>query len=232
MGADPMKGPVTASTGWGGLLAGFWMLGIAFAAGPAVDPRVLALVTREPREVSDLLMDLARTGDVDLIVGEGVRGLTTFPGAPGTVLEAVVDAARGAGFTVRVVDRLVAVRTKGISPTRIVRDDPLRVRPVPVTLVHEQWDCPRNILESLVRQSGVGLRFDRDSHGSTRVRVRGVPAGTVINLFCEAMGYDWGRAGPLVVVAPRHRLAHFEIEMRLDLQLGLDLAPTDGPRFP
>jgi len=171
----------------------------------------------EPTDIRKILLSIASTKGVNLIIGDQVEGLTTFVARGISSEQALVEAAVGAGFTVRKVDTILAVRGKSISPGRIDRRPMQFLTPgIRLTIDAPTPTSPRTILRSLASQLGRPFRLHKHSRGTAIVKVREVDPRVFLNLFCESMGLDWGRADEALVIAPYRRIEHYEIEMAID----------------
>ena len=171
----------------------------------------------QPTDIRTILITISTGGNVNLLVGAGVEGLTTYVAQGRTPEQALVEAAVGAGYTVRKRDNLLAVRLKGISPDRVDEDPPRYFRRGEVVSLKYLGPRPaRVLLKDVARQLRVPFRLDEHARGEAMANLRDVPPRTLLNVFCEAMGYGWGTTRNVLVVAPWARARHYVIEMGVD----------------
>lgn len=171
----------------------------------------------EPTDIRRILITIAAAGNVNLIVGAGVEGLTTYVARDRDPEAACVEAAVGAGFTVRKRDNLLAVRVRGIHPSRVDEDPPRYFGALETVSMRWLEDRPaRAVLKELARQIDVPYRLHEQARGHALVYVDRVHPRTFLNVWCEAMGFGWGTTRRILAVAQWHRSAHFVIEMGVD----------------
>lgn len=171
----------------------------------------------EPTDIRTILLTISTSGNVNLLIGAGVEGLTTFVARNLTPEQAAIEAALGAGFTIRKRDNLLAVLLKGISPDRVDEDPPRYFRPGETVSLRYLGPRPsRTLLQDVAAQLKVPLRLHRLAQGEAIANFRDVPPRTFMNVFCEAMGYGWGTSRNLLVVAQWHRSRHYIVEMGVD----------------
>ena len=171
----------------------------------------------EPTDIRTILLTISTAGNVNLLIGTGVEGLTRFEAKNLTAEQAIVQAAIGAGFTVRKRDNLLAVRLKGLSPGRVDEDPRRYFRPGQTVSVRYAGARPaRTILADVARQLGVPYRLHKLARGDVIANVRDVNPRTFMNVFCEAMGFGWGTTRNVLVVAQWFRAQHYVVEMGVD----------------
>lgn len=171
----------------------------------------------EPIDIRTILITISTGGNANLIIGPGVEGLTTYVAKNRSPEQALVEAAVGAGFTVRKRDNLLAVRLRGISPNRVDEDPPRYFRLGETVSVRFLGPRPaRRVVAEVARQLKVPYRLHKLAGGDVIVNCRDVPPRTFLNVFCEAMGFGWGTSRTLLVLAQWHRAQHYIIEMGVD----------------
>lgn len=171
----------------------------------------------EPTDVRQILIAIAVAGRVNVIIGPGVEGLTTYVARDKDPDAALVEAAVGAGFTVRKRDNLLAIRQRGIHPSRVDEDPPRYFGALETVTLSYTQDLPaRAIVAELARQLGVPYRLHKLARGAAIVHVERVHPRTFLNVFCEAMGFGWGTTRRILVLAQWHRAAHYVVEMGVD----------------
>jgi hypothetical protein len=190
---------------------------------PVPLPSVLAIPEPVPHAVDIrwLLGDMAQKARINLVIGEGVRGLTLGPVQDPDPERSLVRSAVAAGFTVRKVGNLLAIRARGISPHRITHAPDKFFPPGATLTMGSDRDLSiRQVLRAISGQLHMPHRLEEHSRrGVAYVAVSGVTPGLFMNLYSEAMGLDWGTAGRCICVASHTRMPHFEVEMRVDQPL-------------
>jgi hypothetical protein len=172
----------------------------------------------EPTDIRRILLTIAVAGNTNLIIGTGVEGLTTYVVRDRDPEAALVEAAIGAGFTVRKRDNLLSVRVRGSHPARVDEDPPRYFGPLDTVSIRWLEDRPsREIVRELARQIGVPARVHEQARQQKAlVYVDKVHPRTFLNVYCEAMGFGWGTTRRVLAVADWHRSAHYVIEMGVD----------------
>lgn len=190
-----------------------WMLVAALAAPLAAADWAFT----EPTDIRTILITMSTAGNVNLLIGPGVEGLTLYSAKNRTPEQAIVEAAVSAGFTIRKRDNLLAVRLKGISPDRVDEDPPRYFRPGETVSARYLGPRPaRTLLKDIAGQLKVPLRLHKLARGDVIANFRDVPPRTFMNVFCEMMGFGWGTSRNLLVVAQWHRARHYIVEMGVD----------------
>lgn len=191
---------------------------VGLAAIGAVSPaRAADYNFTEPTDIRTILITISTSGNVNLLIGTGVEGLTRYVARNKTPEQAVVEAAVGAGYTVRLRDNLLAVRLKGISPQRVDENPPRYFRADERVSARFLGPRPaRTLLNEVAGQMKVPYRLHKLAKGEVIANFRDVHPRTFLNVFCEAMGYGWGTTRNVLVVAQWHRAQHYIIEMGVD----------------
>lgn len=170
----------------------------------------------EPTDVRLILTEIAARGKVNVVVGDQVKGLTTYVGRDRAPEAALIEAARGAGFTIRKRENLLAIRSRSIHVSRVDEDPPgyfRRGMTIDLTLRDRS---AREVLGETAAQLDVPYRLNRHSGGRAVVQVERVDPKVFLNLFCEAMGFGWGTTRNVLVVAPWALAPHYVVEMGVD----------------